>query len=807
MRQKATRWVNRTNCLFFVLFLTLLAAASGAGAQSGTRPREEREHRKKIRHFSDSAWKRDFKITDTTAALIINRIENINTTLNSFNDVIDKGYDTSDISEELPRYERNLNIIKYNISSLSGSLNLRNLSLLQDILGDMTDDLKDWQAALLSYYTELVTINTQMRSISFDSTLRELPADTALRMLYLRQTNELKSKWRSTDTITKQTLLRIDRLQSQVYTHYTDAVELQNKINGLIKAYNKKAFSNEYGYLWLSPATGDSSRKDLDQVLERSATVTGKVLEYYLNDNWAGRITAILLALFFFFWTYLNLRKIRQNNSAALQKLKYIHSPPLLSSLVFLFTIVPFLDLHPPAVFVELMQLLLVISLSFLLMKRWPGKLFIFWLILFAMLLFHSIKGLMISSTHSSRIGTFLIDLLSILLGWLLLKQQRRYREYFPRYMTLITFLYILLNGLAALSNLFGRVTLTQVLGNTAISNFVQAIGLIIFIQIVLEAVYLQLEADKKSTRFTAYLNYQNVELRLRHILTLIAGLFWFINLTQNLNIYDQAYQTIGDFLGAERSVGSTSFTLGSILIFFLAIWISNILQKYIGYFFGDMDGEVMPDKKTRLGTSILLIRLLVLTAGFLLGVLASGIPIDKVTIVIGALGVGIGLGLQNIVNNLVSGVILAIERPIQVGDLIEISGNSGRVKEIGIRSSHIITADGAEVIIPNGDMLSQKLTNWTLSNTHLRVEINIKLGEGADLEKARETILALLQHDEGIMARPEPQVLFRSITQAGADVQILFWAFDINKWVQLKSDMLQKIYEACHKENIPVTG
>jgi len=235
-------------------------------------------------------------------------------------------------------------------------------------------------------------------------------------------------------------------------------------------------------------------------------------------------------------------------------------------------------------------------------------------------------------------------------------------------------------------------------------------------------------------------------------------------------------------------------------------IWVANFCQKYIGYFFGDSgNDDIMPEKKTKLGTSILLIRLLILTAGFFLGILASGIPLDKVTIIIGALGVGIGLGLQNIVNNLVSGVILAIERPIQVGDIIEIGSNTGRVKEIGIRSSRIVTPDGAEVIIPNGDMLSQKLTNWTLNNTHMRVEASIKLSDTANLQRAKEIITEILKSSEGIMQSPEPQILYNNITQSGAELQMLFWAEDINKWVQLKSDTLQKVYEACSKENINI--
>ncbi|HLK28564.1 MAG TPA: mechanosensitive ion channel domain-containing protein, partial [Puia sp.] len=184
---------------------------------------------------------------------------------------------------------------------------------------------------------------------------------------------------------------------------------------------------------------------------------------------------------------------------------------------------------------------------------------------------------------------------------------------------------------------------------------------------------------------------------------------------------------------------------------------------------------------------------------------LASGIPLDKVTIIIGALGVGIGLGLQNIVNNLVSGVILAIERPIQVGDIIDIGGNTGRVKEIGIRSSRIVTPDGAEVIIPNGDMLSQKLTNWTLNNTHMRVELNFKITDNATVPQAKEIITKIFETDEGVMKNPEPQFLIKNMAQSGTDLQIFFWAFDINKGAQLKSDINQKIFEAFGKEKINI--
>ncbi len=796
----------------FFLFIVACACFFSANAVFAQKSIEEKKvnktHKKRIekRHQKDSVWEKDLNITDTSAARAISRIQDMNTTLNDFNDVVDQGYDSSDISENLPQYERRIKYYKVSFTNLNNNLNLSRLAGMQGNLDDMGDDLKDWQTSLLSYYTELVGMNAQMRSILVDSGIESLPKDTTLLILYLRQLNELKLRLHSTDTATKKNLLKIDLLQSKVSNDYLDVIALQKQIKSLVKQYRKKAFSKESGYLWEGPSA-DTSSHTLSSIFQRTMKGNSMQLNSYLSNNWDKYLFGIPIFLIFFFWTYANIKKVKNNNPEFLPELKYIQVIPVFAALVITLIIIPYLDLsHPPAVYLVSLHLLLVITLSFLLISKWPKQLFHFWPIFAIAFVFFGAKVLMSNSTYYIRLITFVVTVSSALVGVSFLKKIKKYPDFFPGYFRFITGIYIFLNLIAACCNLYGRATLAHIFETTAISNFIEAIGLIIFIQIILEAVKLQLEADKKSTRFTAYLNYQNVELRLSRLLTVIAGIFWIINLAQNLNIFDTLYDYVSDFLDADRVVGNTTFTIGSIVVFFLVIWVANFCQKYIGYFFGDSGtDDVMPEKKGRLGTSILLIRLLILTAGFFLGILASGIPLDKVTIVIGALGVGIGLGLQNIVNNLVSGVILAIERPIQVGDIIDIGGNTGKVKEIGIRSSRMVTPDGAEIIIPNGDMLSQKLINWTLNNSHLRVEIDIKIADGADLDRVKEIVTEILKTNEDIMQTPEPQLLYKNINQSGADLQILFWAFDINKWTQLKSIVLQKIYEACRKENINI--
>jgi potassium efflux system protein len=801
---------NRPIFCLLALFAGCLLYTTTVDAQHAIEEKKENKtHKRKIekRHQKDSVWQKDLNITDTASARAISRIQDMNNTLSDFTDVVEQGYDSSDITENLPDYERRIHYYKTNLANLNSNLNLSRLAGMQGRIFDMEDDLKEWQSSLLNYYTELIGMNAQMRSILLDSGIESLPKDTALRQFYLRQLHELKSRLHATDTTTKKNLLKIDQLQGKVSEDYQDALALQKQIKSLVKAYRKKAFTKEGEYLWEGPAPESDTSGHFAEIFRRTIKSNGNILDSYLTNNLDKYIFCLPILILFFLWTYVNIKKVKLSNPAFLSGLLYIQSTPLLAALVITLIVAPYFDLqHPPAIYLLTIQLLLVVVLTLLLVKKWPRALFTFWPLLVIAFVFFAVKMLMSSSTYYIRLFTFFVTLVSVVLGAGFMRRIKKHPEFFPRYFSWITGLYILLNLIAASCNLYGRATLAHIFETTAIANYVEAIGLIIFIQIFLEAVKLQLEADKKSTRFTAYLDYQNVELRLRRLLTVVAGIFWVINLTQNLNIFDMVYDDISDFLDAERFVGTTSFTIGSIVIFFFVIWAANFCQKYIGYFFGESGtDDIIIGKKSKLGTSILLVRLVILTAGFFLGILASGIPLDKVTIIIGALGVGIGLGLQNIVNNLVSGVILAIERPIQVGDIIEISGNTGKVKEIGIRSSRIVTPDGAEIIIPNGDMLSQKLINWTLNNSHLRVEIDIKLADGANLNRAKEIITAIISNSPDIMQNPEPQLLFKNINTSGADLQILFWAFDINKWTLLKSNTLQKIYEACKQEGINV--
>jgi small-conductance mechanosensitive channel len=198
-----------------------------------------------------------------------------------------------------------------------------------------------------------------------------------------------------------------------------------------------------------------------------------------------------------------------------------------------------------------------------------------------------------------------------------------------------------------------------------------------------------------------------------------------------------------------------------------------------------------------------LIIRISIISIGVLTALAAVGVPMDRLTIILSALSVGVGFGLQTLVNNLVSGLIISFEKPVSVGDIVEIGGQSGVVKSIGFRSSIITTSDGANVVIPNGDLLNQHLVNWTQENPSRSVNIAVAVAYGTNLEQAIKLLKTLPGKDERILAYPEPAVMIRQFAVGSIDIQLFFWIKNLNDLEAVKSDIYLAIETAFKEHSI----
>jgi potassium-dependent mechanosensitive channel len=239
---------------------------------------------------------------------------------------------------------------------------------------------------------------------------------------------------------------------------------------------------------------------------------------------------------------------------------------------------------------------------------------------------------------------------------------------------------------------------------------------------------------------------------------------------------------------------GILSFTLIFIITMFIAKIVANIFQD-------EWLIKVLP---RGIAPAIsLIIRILLIATGFYMGLSAAGFDLSKISLLLGALGVGIGFGLQSIVLNFISGLILAFERPINLGDAIEVDQEFGVVTSIGVRASNIKTYKGSEVIIPNGDLVSKKVVNWTLSNRDRRSKILMKTSADADPEKVIALFNRIAGEHPNVYKDPEPVTHFYGFNQEGnLDFALIYWT-SFSDTLKTDSDIALRIFKTLKEEGI----
>ncbi|MFL9483024.1 mechanosensitive ion channel family protein [Chitinophagaceae bacterium LWZ2-11] len=755
-----------------------------------------------ISKLADSV-KAKLKFSDTSVALLLRKTEEVTQMFNTSKSLLQRGFDTADISSELPGIQEMLENISNNYNN-PRLLNLRGLKNTKTLLTDNSDKLQLWQKKLFGYSDQLTSISSKLNAVVKDSTFRNLPEDTTLQNLYLKQIRSLTKEWQSIDSINKKSMLKIGLMQNNVANAFIRNNQLSDETNYHIKNFTKQLWHPEEKVIWKA-RTGDYEGS-LGSIANHSTYITKKILSYYIENNPEDFIIEFLLAVLLFAWVIVNIKKIKKNPEDAqtiFSNAPNVSKHPVIAAIVVVFTLVPFLFNDPPPSFIILTWTVLSVLYTRILWKDYNNRQKKIWLTFLFLFIIYNSLNLLLKSTFIERWSQIGIDIFSVLFALYVIKNYKEELTLFTKYGTLILYLFIILIFIGFICNVSGCFILSKYFSSSAAFAVISAQAFFICIKIIVEFVYLHYEAYKKQSKLVAYFEFNKIKQGLINTLTVIAWLGWFAVLAKNLNFYDILFDGAEGLLFKQRKLGNITFDFWSIFIFGLIIWLSTFISKLILILFGNK-GEISPGQKSRWGSSVILIRLFVLGVGIMLAFAASGIPLDKITIIIGALGVGIGFGLQNIVNNLVSGVILALERPIQVGDKIEVDTKYGTVKEIGIRSSKLLTNDGSEVIIPNGDLLSKHIVNWTLSNNYKRLELTVGVGYGSNLKQVKELLLQVLKDQKSIERIPEPLVFTDELGDSSINFKLYFWC-DLYQASSIKSEALQSIYDKLNEHSIEI--
>jgi len=288
-------------------------------------------------------------------------------------------------------------------------------------------------------------------------------------------------------------------------------------------------------------------------------------------------------------------------------------------------------------------------------------------------------------------------------------------------------------------------------------------------------------------------------------IVTAVMGFLWLLLTLDAFAVREPLLEAGRSLLDFAVEVGELKLSVGDVLAFAITLAAAFGISRVIRFFLVE---EVFTRMHLQRGISNAISTLLhyvILMLGFVLALSAAGMDFTRVTLLAGAFGVGIGFGLQNVVNNFVSGLILLFERPIQTGDIIDVGGVMGEVRRIGARSSTVRTFDGAEVIVPNATLISEKVVNWTLSDRLRRIDVSVGVAYGTDPAQVLEILKRIAAENTSVLRYPEPQVLFTGFGDSSLNFMLRTWIPRFEDGLQLQSDLSVQLCAALAEAGIEI--
>ena len=461
--------------------------------------------------------------------------------------------------------------------------------------------------------------------------------------------------------------------------------------------------------------------------------------------------------------------------------------------------VAPFVFIHPPHAFMEFLLVGLTFTVTMLTLKQYPriNKLLLTVVITSFLVLY--LINFFVTPTFIGRL-IYTSSILLLIPLYMIYKQMPSYQlAYTKTTRVMIIFLAVhLVTGW--LFVILGYYTLGR---SIILSGYnLLIISMILRIAIFTLLDYIEIIAhffNKSVTRVKIDSRY--VCDNTKPLLIFFAFIFNIVAYLYNMNIFDLVNSGIDQFMTTPRSIGTTTFTFMSIFLFFVSVYLAFILASLIRNTFLPQHEQTVK-QRSGLGSYLLLLRLLILCTGFVVGILASGLALTNFAIFLGAMGVGIGFGLQNLVSNLISGLIIAFERPFVVGDVLDFNNETCKVKEISLRATMVSNSEGADILIPNNTLLSANLKNWTISNKQRLVELKVQTTTEANPAQVMEIIDQCLGLIPNVI-KDRSLILFSDINDTGMVFTIKILVKDLSNSSSTKSQLLAAIHGAFFNKGI----
>jgi small-conductance mechanosensitive channel len=526
-------------------------------------------------------------------------------------------------------------------------------------------------------------------------------------------------------------------------------------------------------------------------------TITWPKPEFYQNQGWI-LVLQILAALVVIFMIFRYREQLMES-----ERWRFLAKRPIAAGLVLgIFPFVPFLAVLPPLVYLlyETVVGLALVRLLGGLVKEFWQRLLLFVLVFCLILIrFYSFINL---PQPLIQMCIFIVAL--VWLGLCIWRAVISTREGM-----LLTAWLFRLGGVLFLVVLVAELVGSALFAEDLLRSALRTVGWVIVAWLAIYLTRGGVEVLVHSALLQSFtLVRDNTEGIIRRSAEFIKVLIIAITLAMILMVWG-AY---GNPLAAIQGILSWGVTIGSqkirvgLLVFAAAFFYGSFVLSWV------LQSLLLQDEATRQkmgpgGQQSLasLIHYALVFIGFLLAIGVLGIDLTKITIMLGALGVGIGFGLQQIVNNLVCGIILLIERPIRVGDTIEHGGQWAEIKRIGLRATRVLTFDRADIWIPNGDLITRDVINWTFSDRFARLKIPVGVAYGTDTDQVLSILMEVANEDVAVVQYPAPSAFFKGFGDSSLNFELRVHLLDIDNYFSVYGRILQEIERKLREAGITI--
>jgi len=680
----------------------------------------------------------------------------------------------------------------------------RNLTATSKVLNELLNKASVRKNLLDLHQQQLNTFRYELDSLLSIPALFRFSSDSTVLSKYIQQIAVVAFEVQPVDSALKE-----GSINNQALLNRTNMLvfKLQTSLEE-IALYQKDMADNmlkrEFGNIW--DATG--YYRPFTEILEQAGAKGMLTLVFYLENN-TGKLLILLILVCASFFYLRSLKNIYKENDLLSGNLEgqLVLRYPLLSALLLVINIFQFIFFSPPFVLSVTLWSVACISLTFLFHKFITRYWMNVWLIMLVLFLITAFDNLILQASRTERWLMLVIAGMGMLSGAFILLKGRK--EELKEKMILVSIGFMaLLEFCSIMANIFGRYNLSKTLLISGYLNIVIAILFLWTVRLINEGLFLAFSVYTQQDKKLFYLNFDRVGKKIPGVFYVLPVLGWGILFGRNYAGFDYLAEPLREFFGRERTLGSYTFSINSLVLFIGIMAVAVVISKIVSFFASD--GRFVREKdeknaKQGIGSWLLLVRISILSIGLFLAIAAAGIPVDRITIVLGALGVGIGFGLQTMVNHLVSGLIIAFEKPVNVGDIVDIDGQAGTMKSIGFRSSVITTWDGADVVMPNGDLLNSHLINWSVGGNRRRVAILIGVAYDSDLEAVKGLLLEILNADQRIMKKPAPFVQYEQFNSSSIDVKVYFWTRDFRDALAIKSDVIIAVNTSFKQNHVKI--